>query len=433
MQRFIGGRFKCVERIGGGSFGEIYSGVDTKTKKSVAIKFETMKSEIPQLASESVIYKTLSGGVNIPKYYWFGTEINHRAMVIQLLGGSLEGQLMKCNKKFSLKTVLMLADQMIGALQYLHSMNLIHRDIKPENFMMGQDNQANVLYMIDFGLAKYFRNPETHAHIQYCENKKLTGTARFASVFTLSGIEQSRRDDMEALAYIWLYFLKGNLPWMDIPAADLQQKYDKICASKSRSSPEELFSGFPSEFATYLTMVKKLRFQDEPNYALYRKMFRDLFIKQGYVFDDKYDWMVPPEEREAPSVTIITPPRSNAASKRVPVKHVTRSSSATGRIVNSNSTNGLTKIANKNISSNTQNGIKKSDAKPKTPGKVFQQLGRFPTTPDMKSPRRVAPQKEMKDAMIEIRPSPMDSGPIIEETENVRKSIGKRPTRTTKR
>jgi serine/threonine protein kinase len=172
-------------------------------------------------------------------------------MVIDLLGPSLEDLFNFCSRKFTVKTVLMLADQMIARVEYVHSRSFIHRDIKPDNFLMGLGKRANQVNIIDFGLAKKYRDPKTHVHIPYCDNKNLTGTARYASVNTHMGIEQSRRDDLESLGYVFLYFLRGSLPWQGLQAVTKKQKYEKISEKKMRTPFEVLCKGFPNEFVLY--------------------------------------------------------------------------------------------------------------------------------------------------------------------------------------
>ncbi|OHT08490.1 hypothetical protein TRFO_23007 [Tritrichomonas foetus] len=290
MRAIACGRFNVKEKLGAGSFGEIHRGEDVETGIPVAIKFEHAKTRFPQLSYESKLYTIFKNGCNIPKFYYFGTENQKNAMVIELLGKSLEDLAAERHHRLTLKTVLMLADQMISAVQYVHSMNFIHRDIKPDNFMMGTGKNANKVYIIDFGLSKKYRDPHTHEHIKYVENKDLTGTARYASVSALKGIEQSRRDDLEALGYVWLYLLKGNLPWMGLDARNRRQKYDRICEVKASTSFEELCSGFPDEFVRYFYAVRQLRFTEEPDYSHYRKLFRKLFARLGYTYDYVYDW-----------------------------------------------------------------------------------------------------------------------------------------------
>uniref|UniRef100_A0A2P2M8Z1 non-specific serine/threonine protein kinase n=2 Tax=Rhizophora mucronata TaxID=61149 RepID=A0A2P2M8Z1_RHIMU len=234
----------------------------------------------------------LQGGTGIPHLKWFGVEGDYNVMVIDLLGPSLEDLFNYCNRKFSLKTVLMLADQLINRVEYMHSRGFLHRDIKPDNFLMGLGRKANQVYAIDFGLAKKYRDLQTHKHIPYRENKNLTGTARYASVNTHLGVEQSRRDDLESLGYVLMYFLRGSLPWQGLKAGTKKQKYDKISEKKVSTPIEVLCKSYPSEFVSYFHCCRSLRFEDKPDYSYLKRLFRDLFIREGYQFDYVFDWTV---------------------------------------------------------------------------------------------------------------------------------------------
>lgn len=152
--------------------------------------------------------------------HWSGIENKNNYMIIDLLGPNIEDLFSLCNKKFNLKTVLLLADQMLQRIEYVHSKSYIHRDIKPENFLMGLGKKTHIVHIIDFGLSKKYRDPKTLQHIPYRENKTLTGTARYASINAHLGIEQSRRDDLEAIAYMLIYLIKGYLPWQGIRVSD---------------------------------------------------------------------------------------------------------------------------------------------------------------------------------------------------------------------
>lgn len=107
--------------------------------------------------------------------------------------------------------------QMLERLEYIHGKMFIHRDVKPDNFLVGTGKNAGRIYIIDFGLAKKYTTKDG-AHIAYKDNKNLTGTARYASLNTHLGIEQGRRDDIEGLANVMIYFLKGGLPWQNLRA-----------------------------------------------------------------------------------------------------------------------------------------------------------------------------------------------------------------------
>ncbi|KAK4492465.1 hypothetical protein RD792_003274 [Penstemon davidsonii] len=248
MDHVVGGKFKFGRKIGSGSFGELYLGVNIHNGEEVAIKLEPVKTKHPQLHYESKIYMLLQGGTGIPNLKWFGVEGEYNVMVIDLLGPSLEDLFNYCNRKLTLKTVLMLADQLV--------------------------------YIIDFGLAKKYRDLQTHKHIPYRENKNLTGTARYASVNTHLGVEQSRRDDLESLGYVLMYFLRGSLPWQGLKAGNKKQKYDKISEKKMLTPIEVLCKSYPSEFISYFHYCRSLRFEDKPDYSYLKRLFRDLFIRE---------------------------------------------------------------------------------------------------------------------------------------------------------
>ncbi|CAN6462110.1 unnamed protein product [Victoria cruziana] len=292
MEHVIGGKFRLGRKIGSGSFGELYLGLNLQTGEEVAIKLEPVKTKHPQLHYESKLYTILQGGTGIPNLKWFGVEGEYNVMVIDLLGPSLEDLFNYCNRKFTLKTVLMLADQLINRIEYVHSRCFIHRDIKPDNFLMGLGRKANQVYIIDFGLAKKYRDLTTHKHIPYRENKNLTGTARYASVNTHLGIEQSRRDDLESLGYVLMYFLRGSLPWQGLKAGTKKQKYDKISEKKMLTRVEVLCKSYPSEFLSYFHYCRSLRFDDKPDYSYLKRLFRDLFIREGFQFDYVFDWTI---------------------------------------------------------------------------------------------------------------------------------------------
>ncbi|KAK7465287.1 serine/threonine protein kinase [Stygiomarasmius scandens] len=290
------GKYRLSKKIGSGSFGNIYLGINIITGEQAAIKLESVKAKHPQLNYEYRVYKELAGGhgVGVPSVRWFGTEGGFNIMVLDLLGPSLEDLFNFCNRKFSLKTVLLLADQLISRIEYIHSRDFVHRDIKPDNFLMGIGKGGNQVNVIDFGLSKKFIHPKTRLHIPYRENKNLTGTARYTSINTHLGVEQSRRDDLESLAYVFMYFLRGTLPWQGLgPKANTKkQKYNLIMEKKMTTPIDLLCRGFPIEFGTFLSYTRALRFDDKPDYSYARNLFRDLFVREGYQYDYVFDWSV---------------------------------------------------------------------------------------------------------------------------------------------
>ena len=346
-------KYRIIEQLGSGSFGTLFSAEDINQHTFVALKVESTKIKHPQLEREYKIYANFADTTHFPNAYEFASEGEHRFLVMDLLGKSIEDRFQKMNKPLSLKTVLMLADQMITAVEYLHKKSYIHRDLKPDNFMLGTGKNANQVYLIDFGLSKYYRSPVTHVHREYSEDLSLVGTARYASINALKGCEQSRRDDMESLGYIWMYLLIGKLPWQGLPAPS-SQKYAKILEVKQTTPLEVLCKGFPHEFVEYLQDVKSLGFTDEPNYNKYRRMFRNLFIKSGFIYDYEYDWKMPVKEPPAPRE-----PNTQPTTPKRSVRHIipsTTDSSNNQTANNSSIHNSVKKSTNLTGSpSNTKN------------------------------------------------------------------------------
>ncbi|KAI8837785.1 casein kinase-1 [Chytriomyces cf. hyalinus JEL632] len=297
----VGTHFKVGKKIGEGSFGVIYEGLNILTNLPIAIKFEPRKSDAPQLRDEYKTYRLLANSLGIPQAYYFGQEGLHNVLCIDLLGPSLEDMFDLCHRKFSVKTACMVAKQMITRVQTIHEKNLIYRDIKPDNFLIGRlsrygnpshPHPSSLVYMVDFGMAKQYRDPKTKTHIPYREKKSLSGTARYMSVNTHLGREQSRRDDLEALGHVFFYFLRGSLPWQGLKAATNKQKYEKIGEKKQSTPIKELCEGHPEEFSIYQNYVRDLKFDAEPDYEYLKGLMNKVLAKNGLIDDGVYDWML---------------------------------------------------------------------------------------------------------------------------------------------
>jgi len=290
MDFFVGSKYRLDRKIGRGAYGVIYLGTNIYTGGRVAVKLELQSARSPKLATEYKIYRHLAGGVGISRVHWFGKAGKYNALVLDVLGPSLYDLFKFCGRKFTLKTVLLLADQLISRVEYMHKNNIIHRDIKPANFVMGLDmRELNQVYVIDFGLAKSYRPSNTRQHIR---RRSLTGTATYASVNNHLGMEQSRRDDLESVGFTLIYFALGSLPWQGLKANSRKEFHNMILQKKINTPNEVLCKDLPIEFATYLNYCRNLDFNEEPEYHCLRQYFRKLYIRKGYSNDYLYDWTV---------------------------------------------------------------------------------------------------------------------------------------------
>lgn len=281
----LNSRYRLGADLGRGSFGEVFHCQDSVSGQHYAAKLEPVKAPLPQLTMESKVLGSLQSLHGVPKLIWAGAEQGYSVLVMELLGPNLETLLQLCGGKFSLKTTLLVGEQILDRLEDLHHSSYVHRDLKPENFAIGQGQASQLVYLLDFGLAKKYK--DQGSHIPYRDHRGLTGTLRYASVNAHLGLELSRRDDLESLCYLLIYLAKGGLPWQGVVAAK-QERSDRVLEMKLSSGFDALCRGLPSEFAAALRYVRSLHFEADPNYAYLHRLFRDCLSPQSAT--PTYDW-----------------------------------------------------------------------------------------------------------------------------------------------
>ena len=215
MELRVGGKYRVGKQIDCTHYSDHYEATNINTGEAVDVFLQSVTTRGPNLAYEYKVLRILDGDVGTQQARWFGREGNFNVMVANRLGPNLEDLFDHCSRQFTLKTVLMLADQMLARIEYIHTKNFIHRHLQPEYFHIGLGGEnLNQVYITSFGEGRRYRDPRAHRHIPYVEGKPFIGNPKFASINAHLGIELSRRDDLESLGYIFMYFNKGGqLPW----------------------------------------------------------------------------------------------------------------------------------------------------------------------------------------------------------------------------
>lgn len=273
--------YKLVKKLGSGSFGEVYLTKDLNGKLYAAkIEDKTKKN---RLKCEYNIYRKLNckNIQGIPKIYGYIETVEYNIMIMELLGTSLENLFQENDKHFEMPFIYKLAIDIITIIEKFHSRGFIHRDIKPNNFLFNYGSKLEQIYLMDFGLSKQFIHDGEHNDIKF--ERSLIGTARYASMNIHWGVEPSRRDDLESIGYLLIYFAKGRLPWQGLKGDDKKTQIEKIGDKKLMISTEKLCGSLPKCFYLYLDYCKKLEYDEKPDY----KYLRDLFL--DHANNMKYD------------------------------------------------------------------------------------------------------------------------------------------------
>lgn len=280
-------KYIIIEEIGSGSFGEVYKGKIVNTNTEIAIKVENI-NKTKRIEYEYKIYEDLkkAGIVNIiPDIYDFVITPKYHFMCMQILGESLDELFNQCNNIFSIETILTLGIEIIQELQQIHKIGYIHRDIKPSNFLVGKNDKSKI-YIMDFGLAKkYIIN---NSHIPFKEGRSLIGTVRYSSINMHLGLEPTRRDDLESVGYMLIYFAIKKLPWQGLKKQKGITHIDLIGEVKMCTNINILCANLPDCFKDYIIYIRSVGFDEEPNYNYLINLLKKYKkINENFT----YDWI----------------------------------------------------------------------------------------------------------------------------------------------
>ncbi|KAJ9130643.1 Protein kinase [Pleurostoma richardsiae] len=286
----LNGEFRMDRKVRSGDFGfDTWIGTSLITNEEVIIKCGKEDND-GLLAHEIKIYEELAGGIGVPSVHWFGLDNGHLFMVRDGPYFNLENYFNGVGRKFTLKTVLFLADQILSRIEYIHSKHIVHGEIKPGNFMMATDKLT--VYITGFGLGRKFWDSKADKHKPFKTGRDFTGTLRFASIHRHEGVVPSRRNDIEEVFYTLIYFLCGSLPWQGIEATTKEERRERVFGMKKNIPTSELCAGLPEEVADGLDYARSLGFDERPDYDRLRTAFRKLFVEEGFQHDFSLDWRV---------------------------------------------------------------------------------------------------------------------------------------------
>ena len=282
-EKVIFGKYRIIKNIEKNENLQIYEGKNFITDELITIKFEQKKElkkkGILEIESYYCNYLKSQG---IPVIKEIGYYENNIVSIQPKLGLTLSKLFNKYYGFFKIKDIAMIAIQILERIKYIHSKNILCCDINPNNFSLGTGRQQNIIYMTNFNSAKKYRYKNTLEHIKYkiTYNNNFIGNYIFASINTLRGVESGRRDDLESLGYMLIYFLKGSLPWEYVKGVNTSEKRRKIYQTKKNYNLDELCAGIPEEFKLFLNYVKSLTFLEDPDYNYCFSLFYGILKKR---------------------------------------------------------------------------------------------------------------------------------------------------------
>eukprot|EP01083_Nonionella_stella_P084088 232671_1 len=271
-------------KIGTGRFHDTYYGMDRSTHQHVAIKYNHHNNRHVDvyLRWQHMHYLKMKSVIGIPNMHWYGEINGYKIIVMDLFEATLQQLFDFCDRRFSLKTILIIADKLISTIECIHTKECVYRNINPIHFCL----KKNDIYFVGFGNVNYYINPRTRQHLPCTQHMKMKNVQRYASINEHLGYQLSRRDDLESVGNVLLYFLyKGKLPWSGLDSSD------SVANKKMTILIQDLCKDFPKQFEIYMRYCRDLKFENKPNYDYLRKLFKDLYHKNGYNKEEfVWDW-----------------------------------------------------------------------------------------------------------------------------------------------
>lgn len=273
INQIIFKKYEVKKKLGKTSTIDIYEGVSIENDQPVLIKIEPKTKEKLLLETEAYNLYTFKG-FGIPELIKLGKRNNNLILIEAKKGRSLYDLFVENNRKFSLNEICLIGIQCIERLKFIHSKNYIHRNIKPENFVIGLED-PHVIYLQNFYLCEKYRSSKTNQHAKFRYTKEIVGTERYGSINALRGLRQGRKDDLESLCYMLIYFFLGRLPWQGISGYSETERLEKLLKEK-RSFKIENYKQIPKDFYTLFNYVKILKFEEEPKYSMMIKLLQNI-------------------------------------------------------------------------------------------------------------------------------------------------------------
>jgi serine/threonine protein kinase len=304
--------------------GSVYLGKDIKTGDEVALKIGRAENSPSKLNHEYNVYMALAGSLGIAEVCWYGKEGIYEVIALEYLGTSLDD--LTCEDGLGVRKTFLYASQMVrpfmqkrislitlspaqlSVVESLHTRHYIHRDIKPGNFMVRADNLPPTVFLIDFGLARQFRNPATYLHTPFSTNQSIIGTLPFMSINGQQGYTQSRRDDLESLIYTIVYVARGDLPWT---GSSVRSNHEAVLQMKLSITVEELCEGLPTSFCSFVSHVRSLDFDRKPDYQYLHSILSRVSESETEI-DQPSNVLPPARSRTSPSARSCTSPSARS-------------------------------------------------------------------------------------------------------------------------